>query len=304
MKTTTVMITKIADTPLRRSFKVLNYTLCSLIGLMCVLPVIHILALSFSGIDAVVSNKVAFWPVDFTTENYEIVIADLQFFVSYGVSFIRAGLGWFIGIILTVLAAYPMSQSKRTFPARRFFVCFFMGTMLFNGGMIPTYLVVKETGLLNSVWALILPCAFSTYNLILMMNFMKGIPESLTEASFVDGAGHWRNLFQIILPLCKPSIATISLFIILGHWNAWFDGMIYIKDMALKPLQTYLRSIVIVDSAVGDNGGVFLEDMIANASSDGSNGAKIFLAIFPILCIYPFLQKHFAKGIIRGSVKE
>ena len=135
------------------------------------------------------------------------------------------------------------------------------------------------------------------------MNFMKGLPEALSESAFIDGAGHFTTLLRIILPLCKPAIATISLFIILQHWNAWFDGMLYIKNQALKPLQTYLRSVVIVDSQVGDSN-VYLEDLIANATADGSNGAKIFLALAPIMCVYPFLQKHFAKGLVRGSVKE
>lgn len=178
-----------------------------------------------------------------------------------------------------------------------------MGTMLFSGGMIPIDLVVKSMGLINSIWSLLLPCAVSTYNIILMMNFMKGLPEALSESAFIDGAGHWVTMTRIILPLCLPSIATISLFIVLHHWNAWFDGMIYIKIPELKPLQTYLRSVIIVDADVSDSA-TFLEDVVANTSADGANGAKIFLALIPIMCVYPFLQKHFAKGLVRGSVKE
>lgn len=231
----------------RRVFVVFNYIFCFLVGMICLVPVLHILAVSFSGIDAVVSNKVTLWPIDFNLENYEIVVGDAQFFRSY--------------------------------------------------------LVVRYTGLLNTFWAMILPCAVGTYYIILMMNFMKGLPEAISESAFIDGAGHWTTLTRIILPLCKPSIATVSLFIILQHWNSWFDGMLYIKDMSLKPLQTYLRSIVIVDSAVGETG-MTLEDAVANATADGANGAKIFLAIFPIMCVYPFLQKYFAKGLVRGSVKE
>ncbi|MDD3336471.1 MAG: carbohydrate ABC transporter permease [Eubacteriales bacterium] len=291
------------NNPARRIFIVCNYFFSSLIGLLCVVPILHVLAISFSSMDAVFSNRVLFWPVDFNLDNYNIVVRDSQFFQSYFVTIIRALLGWAFSLTMTVLAAYPMSLRKTTFPARPFFVAYFMGTMLFNGGMIPTYLVVKGTGLLDTIWALILPCALSTYNVILMMNFMKGLPEALSESAFLDGAGHWTTLWKIILPLCLPSLATISLFIVLAHWNAWFDGMIYIKNMALKPLQTYLRSIVIVDASVGDSA-MYLEDLIANATADGSNGAKIFLALLPIMCIYPFLQKHFAKGIVRGSVKE
>ena len=286
----------------RRVFLALDYAICLLMGLICLMPVVHIMALSVSGIDAVVSNRVLFWPVDFNWENYELVIGDAQFFRSYLVTFERAIVGWAVSLLMTILAAYPMSLRRSAFPARKFFVAYFMGTMLFNGGMIPTYLVVRHTGLLNTFWAMIFPCAVNTYYIILMMNFMKELPEAISESAFVDGAGHFTTLVKIILPLCKPAIATISLFILLQHWNAWFDGMIYIKNMDIKPLQTYLRSIVIVDSAVGETNSI--EDAIANTTADGANGAKIFLAIFPIMCVYPFLQKYFAKGLVRGSVKE
>ena len=204
---------------------------------------------------------------------------------------------------LTVLAAYPLSLRKRQFPARQIFVWYFMITILFNGGMIPTYLVVSELGLIDTIWSLLLVNSVPVFNVILVMNFMKALPESISEAAYIDGAGHFVNLFQIILPLSKPSLATVSLFVILDHWNAWFDGMIYIKNQNLKPLQTYLRSIVIVDSRVADSSSM-IEDIVANVAADAANGAKIFLAMVPILCLYPFFQKYFAKGIVRGSTKE
>lgn len=178
-----------------------------------------------------------------------------------------------------------------------------MITILFNGGMIPTYLVVSELGLIDTIWSLLLVNSVPVFNVILVMNFMKALPESISEAAYIDGAGHFVNLFQIILPLSKPSLATVSLFVILDHWNAWFDGMIYIKNQNLKPLQTYLRSIVIVDSRVADSSSM-IEDIVANVAADAANGAKIFLAMVPILCLYPFFQKYFAKGIVRGSTKE
>ena len=265
------------------------------------MPVLHTLALSFSGRNAVYSGRVSFWPMEFTTENYNTIIADQQFFVSYRITILRAILGWLVGLIVTVLAAYPMSLRRVNFPARQGFVVYFMIIMLFNGGMIPTYLVVKEVGLLDHIWSLILPCAVSTYNIILMMNFMKGLPESISESAFIDGAGHFRTLFQIILPLCLPSLATISLFIVLQHWNAWFDGMIYINDTNLKPLQTYMRSVIIVDASTQN---LSVDDVMAEVTSEAADAAKIFCAILPVMCVYPFLQKHFAKGIVRGSVKE
>ncbi len=287
----------------RRIFVIANYVFCILMGLICVMPVLHIFAVSFSSIDAVYSNHVTFWPIGFNMDNYNLVLNDAQFFRSYLVTIIRSAMGLVFSLLVTVLAAYPLAQKEGNFPARPFFVAYFMGAMLFTGGMVPTYLAVKNTGILDTIFALVLPCAVSTYNTILMMNFIKGIPDALSESAFLDGAGHFTTLFRVILPLCMPSIATISLFIILQHWNSWFDGMLYINNMNLKPLQTYLRSVVIVDASISDTSG-YLEDMIANANADGSNGAKIFLALLPTLCIYPFLQKHFAKGIVRGSVKE
>jgi len=278
-----------------------NYVFCIAIGIICLIPVVHILALSFSNKYEVMAGHVTLWPMGFTTENYEIVMRDAQFFRSYGVTILRSIVGWAVSIVLTVLAAYPLAQRQVTFPARRYIVVYFMIAMVFNGGMIPTYIVVSEVGLINSFWALILPCAINTYNIILMMNFIKALPDALQESAFIDGANHFTVLFKIILPLCLPSIATISLFIVMHHWNAWFDGSIYIRQEALKPLQTYLRTIVIVDFAVEID---LLEDAEAMTSADAANGAKIFLTMLPILCVYPFLQKYFAKGIVRGSVKE
>ena len=291
----------IKATPARRVFVAFNYVFCIAIGIICLIPVIHILALSFSNKYEVMAGHVVLWPRGFTTENYAIVMRDAQFFRSYGVTILRSVVGWAVSITLTVLAAYPLAQRQATFPARKYIVVYFMIAMVFNGGMIPTYIVVSEVGLINRFWALILPCAINTYNIILMMNFIKALPDALQESAFIDGANHFQVLFKIILPLCLPSIATISLFIVMAHWNAWFDGSIYIRDETLKPLQTYLRSIVIVDSSIELTN---IEDVEAMTSADAANGAKIFLTMLPILCVYPFLQKYFAKGIVRGSVKE
>lgn len=282
---------------------VIIYIIIILLGLVCLLPLLNIVAISFSSSAAVEGNMVGLIPVGFSTAAYKKILEDSQFWHSFLISVERVVLALIINFVLIVLMAYPLSKTNAQFRGRNIYANLMIFAMLFNGGMIPTYLVVRYTGLLNTFWAMILPCAVGTYYIILMMNFMKGLPEAISESAFIDGAGHWTTLTRIILPLCKPSIATVSLFIILQHWNAWFDGMLYIKDMSLKPLQTYLRSIVIVDSAVGETG-MTLEDAVANATADGANGAKIFLAIFPIMCVYPFLQKYFAKGLVRGSVKE
>lgn len=289
--------------PARKAFVIVNYIFCIIVAFVCIMPVIHVLAVSFSSKDPVLSGRVTFWPLQFTLDSYGIIVRDSSFYRSYLVTFERVLLGLAVNTVMTVLAAYPLSLSQVRFPARKYFTWYFMGTILFSGGMIPTYLVVKETGLYDNIFSLIVPGAVPVYNIILMMNFMKGLPDAISEASYIDGAGHMQTLAKIIIPLCKPSIATVSLFTVLSHWNAWFDGMIYIKTPALKPLQTYLRSIIIVDASISDVA-VDLEDMIANVNSDSTNGAKIFLAMLPVLIFYPFVQKHFAKGIVRGSVKD
>ena len=292
----------IKASPARKVFNVINYTFCIAIAILCLVPVLHIFAISFSSKLEVMSGHVGLFPKGFTLENYRVIMQDMQFFRSYSVTILRAIVGWAISIVLVVLAAYPLSQRESSFPARKYIVVYFMIAMIFNGGMIPTYLVVSEIGLIDSFWALIFPCAISIYNITLMMNFMKALPDSLQESAFIDGANHFTVLFRIILPLCLPSIATISLFIVMHHWNAWFDGSIYIRTPSMKPLQTYLRSCIIVESI--ETAAVGLDEAENLISADASNGAKIFLTMLPILCVYPFLQKYFAKGIIRGSVKE
>lgn len=286
----------------RRVFVVLNYVFCILMGLLCLMPVVHILAISFSSKLAVYGGNVYFWPTMFTLDNYEYVMRDSQFFHSYGITILRAVLAWCISMTLLVITAYPLSLPKYRFPAKRIFTWYFVFTMLFNGGMIPTYLVVKNTGLIDTIWSLILPSAVPTFYLILMMNYIKGLPDALMEAAYIDGAGHIETLVQIVLPLSLPALASISLFLILAHWNDYFMAMIYIRDMKLKPLQAYLRSIIIVEPGATDAASV--ESLAQNLTPDATNGAKIFLGLLPIMVVYPFLQKYFAQGIVRGSVKE
>lgn len=299
MKTTSV---KRKESLSRRVFMAVNIVICTLMGLLCLLPVVHILAISFSSKVAVFSGNVYFTPVDFTLDNYRYVLRDSQFYNAYGITFIRALIGWVVSMTMIVLAAYPISLPRNRFPARRLFTWYFVITMLFNGGMIPTYLVVKGTGLVDTLWSLVIPCAVPGFYLILMTNYIKSLPDALMEASYIDGAGHVTTLLKVVLPLSLPALASISLFVILGHWNDYFMGMIYIRNEDLKPLQTYLRSIIIVEPSAQDAANV--ESLAQNLTPDATNGAKIFLGLLPIMIVYPFLQKYFAKGIVRGSVKE
>ena len=293
---------KIRKSRSRKVFLFLDYTILTILGLTCLLPLIHILAMSFSSSGAVTRGEVGFWPVDFTLQSYKYVLNKKEFWTASLISIERVVLGVAVNMILTVLAAYPLSREKWEFHGRSFYTWFFVITMLFSGGLIPTYLVVFNTGLINSIWALILPGAVPVYNVILMMNFFRSTPKALEEAARMDGAGKFRVLWNIYIPLAKPSLATVLLFSFVGHWNDWFSGLLYMKKTENYPLQSYLRTIIIQQSLMSQNNAVDLKEL-ANISDRTKNAAQIFIAMIPILIIYPLLQKHFAKGIIMGSVK-
>lgn len=270
-------------------------------ALMCFLPLMNVFALSLSSNTAALAGEVMFWPVDFTFDSYEYVADRAAFWQSMLVSLKRLALGVPINILLTILSAYPLSKENNRFRGRTIYAWFFFITMLINGGLIPRYMVIKETGLLGSIWALILPGAVGVFNIVLMMNFFRQIPQEMEEAALVDGAGQWRILFQIYLPAATASLATITLFITVGHWNEWFDGIILMKKTTQYPLQSYLHTVVVEKdlslSATAD------WQMLASVSEETVKAAQIFLAALPIMMVYPFLQKYFAKGLTVGSVK-
>lgn len=286
----------------RRIFVVVNYIFCTLVAILCILPMIHIFALSLSASEYVNSNSVGLWPVGFHTSAYTDLLGKTQFFVSMGISFKRVALGLIVNMTMIVLVAYPLSKPRARFASRQVYVWFFIFSMLFSGGLIPIYLVVGATGLINTIWALVLPGAVPVMYVILLQNYMKALPDEISESSFIDGAGHWRNMFQIILPLCKPSLAALGLFVVVGHWNEWFSGMIYMTNTKRFPLQSYLQTLI-VDLSDVDISYVDPEMITARAAEASSRAAQMFLAMIPILCVYPFLQKHFTKGIVMGSVK-
>lgn len=283
----------------RRIFIAVNYIVLVLVAVVCIFPMLHIVALSFSSKSAVNGGMVVVWPVDFTTATYKFVLKEPKFYTSFFISVERTLLGIVVNMLLTILAAYPLSLRKEKFHARGFYAWFFMITMLFGGGLIPTYLAVYNTHLINTVWALIIPGAVPVFNVILLQNFFKELPDEISEAAFIDGAGYWTTLTRILVPLSKPVMATLVLFVAVNHWNSWFDGMIYMNDPSKYPLQTYLQTIVVqVDMKAVSS----LSD-VANIAQKNSKAAQIVVAMLPILCVYPFLQKYFTKGIIMGSVK-
>ncbi len=287
----------------RKLFLIIDYVLLGVLGLTCLLPLLHILAMSFSSSGAVTRGEVGLWPVEFTLQSYRYVLEKVEFWMASWVTVKRVILGIIVNMLLTVLAAYPLSKERWELHGRNVYSWFFVITMLFSGGLIPTYLVVYNLGLLDSIWSLVLPGAVPIFNVILMMNFFRSTPKALEEAAKIDGAGHFKILWSIYLPLAKPSLATVLLFVFVGHWNDWFSGLLYMRNTKLYPLQSYLQTVLVQQSLINQNNAVDLAKL-ANISDRTKNAAQIFIAMLPILIIYPLLQKHFAKGLIMGSVKE
>lgn len=277
----------------------------TLMMLTCLVPIINTLAMSMSDKTSAMLGRVYFWPVNFNVSAYSEILNDTRFLDSFKVSVLRVLLGTTLNVSLSILMAYPLSKSDRVFPARKPYLWLMVFTMLFNGGLVPNFLLVKNLGLLDTLWALVLPGAVNVFNTFILMNFFKGIPRSLEEAAYVDGAKPPYVLFRIYVPLSMASIATITLFSAVNHWNAFFDGKIYINTPARQPLQTYMQtlSFQLSVSAIQN----MTPEQIAKKMEMSSltfNAAKAIVSMIPIVAIYPFLQKYFVTGIVMGAVKE
>jgi putative aldouronate transport system permease protein len=273
-------------------------------ALLCLFPVLNVLALSLSSSTAATAGYVKLWPVDFTLKSYEYALEKQEFITSFIVSIQRVLLGAVINMGCTILAAYPLSQNNRDFPMRTAYAWFFFFTMIFSGGLIPWYLTIKQLGLIDTLWAVILPGALPVFHMIILLNFFRQLPHEISESAFVDGAGHFKVMLRIYLPLSTPSLATLLLFTCVGHWNSWFDGMILMNSPQRYPLQTYLRTIVVNRNIQNLSHATKEElEMFRLISDRTTKASQIFIAALPILAIYPFLQKYFVKGIVMGSVK-
>lgn len=282
-------------------FTLLNSIFLILSALLCIIPLIHIAAISFSSSSAAAAGKVAFWPVEFSLNSYAYVAKRAAFWHSMLVSVERIALGGFINLFLTILCAYPLSKERTEFRFRTFYAWAFFITMLFSGGLIPWYIVIKQFGLLDKLWALVLPGAVPVFSVILLLNFFREIPKELSEAAFIDGAGHWTTLWRIYVPISTPALATITLFSLVGHWNSWFDGLILMNKADNYPLQSYIQTIVVQRSYSMLSRQEISE--LATISDRTLRSSQIFLGTLPILLVYPFLQKYFVKGIVLGGVK-
>ncbi|OPA81033.1 ABC transporter permease [Paenibacillus selenitireducens] len=281
-----------------RIFSIFNYVLLSVISILCLLPMVHLLMVSLSSSAPANAGLVTFWPIGFTLEAYAKTFDNTNFLSSLWVSVERTVLGTALAMIVNTVAAYALSKEARVFRARNIYLWYFVITMLFSGGLIPGYILILKLGLMNTLLALILPGLVGVYNIILLLNFFRAVPKELEEAAFIDGAGYLRTFVKIFLPISLPAIATVSLFIMVGHWNAYFDGLIYIKDAERLPLASFMQTIIVQhDMTKFDPSFVAKSERTLRAS-------QIFIGALPILLVYPFLQRFFVKGIVIGAVKE
>lgn len=285
-------------------FSTANYIILSSVTLVCILPFIHLLSVSLSSDIVVAAGEIGLFPKEFTLNAYQFLAKKPEFFRAIFISFERLLLGTAINMVLIIITAYPLSKTISDFKMRTVYVWFFAFTMFFGGGMIPTYMVVKMTGIIDTIWALIIPGALSVWNTVLLLNFFRQVPKELEEAAIIDGAGHWTTLFKVYLPVSTPAIATILLFTVIWHWNSWFDGILYLNTVEKYPLQTYLYTIV---TSLNMNNMRMLSpeafETIKDINDKTVKTAQVFLGALPIIILYPFLQRFFVKGIIVGSVK-
>ncbi|MCJ8009085.1 carbohydrate ABC transporter permease [Lederbergia wuyishanensis] len=277
-------------------FTVINTIILSAIGIAILYPIFYIVAVSFSETSQVVQGNVWLLPKGFNLDAYKEILSQNKIPKAYLNTIIYTGLGTTINLLMTAIAAYPLSRVN--FFGRKFFMLAIVLTMFFNGGMIPTYVLVQSLGMIDTIWAIVIPNTIWTIELLILKSFFESMPESLRESAIIDGASEFRILFSIMIPLSKPALASIGLFYFMGHWNSYFLPMIYLNDSAKYPLQVILRDMLIF----ANNENESLIDKAALAPEALKN-ATIFISMIPVLIIYPFAQKYFAKGVMLGSEK-
>jgi putative aldouronate transport system permease protein len=272
------------------------------VSLLCILPIWYTLAVSLSENSAAAAGQVRLWPVGFNLNSYREIMDDSKFFNSFWISIQRVVLGAIVSFVVTVLMAYPLSKTTKDFRLRNVLMWILVFTMLFNGGLIPWYQTVKALGLINNIWGLVLGHSVPVFNVILVVNYFRNLPKELEEAALVDGAGPWYMLVKLYIPLAVPVLATVTLFSIVYHWNEFFNGLVLMSRADHYPLQTYIQQLVVIIDASTLN----TEQLkrMSELSNQTLNAAKIFIAMIPVLIVYPLLQRFFIHGITLGSVKE
>ncbi len=285
----------------KTAFDYINCLLLILLAAIGICPFVHLLSVAFSSGNMTSQYLVSLWPKEFSTEAFKEIFQDSKMLTATWVSVKRVFLGTVITMVLTIVTAYPVSLSEQEFGARKFYVVFMVITMMFGGGLIPCYILNSRLGLVNSIWVLVIPGAIPITNVIIIMNFFRNIPSSIREAGMIDGANDFRLLTQLYVPLSLPCFATLITFCIIGHWNAWFDGMLYMRNADLYPLQTFLQAKISSISNVKSQQKV--EQMML-VSDRSLMYAYIALSCIPIMLVFPILSKYIKNGLILGSVKE
>ncbi|MGG4108748.1 carbohydrate ABC transporter permease [Paenibacillus lautus] len=286
---------------------VLIYTFLTLLAFSALYPFWNAVAVSFNqGVDTA-KGGITFWPREFTLENYKIILDDDRLANGFFISVSRTIVGTATSIFMTALLAFGMTRTYLI--GRNFYMVFLVFTMYFSGGLIPSYLLIRSLGMMNSFWVFIIPTLISVWNMIIFRTFFKGLPVGLEESASIDGCSNWGMFFRIILPLSGPVIATLSLFTAVGHWNDWFYPSIYITSDNLLPIQTILRqtlnaNIVTNSNSVLDSASVMLMERSKQITSKSLTMAMMIVVTLPIVLVYPFVQKYFVKGVLVGSLKE
>jgi multiple sugar transport system permease protein/putative aldouronate transport system permease protein len=285
-----------------RVFNIINITVLSILAFSCLYPLWYSLVLSLSNNAAANAGLVTVYPIGFTFSAYQEIMRESAFFNSFWISIKRTFLGTAVTLIMLITMAYPLSKTKGEFRPRDFVMWIVVFCMLFSGGTIPWFITVKNYGLIDSIWGLVLGGSLPVFYLILMVNFFRSIPSDLEEAAVVDGAGPWMILFLIVVPCSIPVIATIVLFTGVHHWNEFFQGLVLTTSEKYYPLQTYIRQIIVnIQTTTIDRD---MLERLSRLSNRSLNAAKVFIAIIPMLIVYPFLQRYFISGIMLGAVKE
>lgn len=285
-----------------RCVDVIIVVILGLLTILTLIPLLNVLAVSLSDPVKASSGLVTIYPLGFNLEPYKAILKDKALLSAVWISVQRVVYSVFIVMILTVLASYPLSKDKKDFKLRDFYMWIVLITMLFPPNIVPLFFTVRELGLIGKIWALVLPGAIGQFYIILMINFFRGIPKELEESAKLDGANPWRVLFQIYIPLSKPIIATILLFIVVFNWNSYFDGLIYAVNTEDYPLQTYVQQLVVnINPNITD---IEQVKKFLTVSNRGLNAAKIVVTMIPIILVYPSLQRYFINGIMLGAVKE
>lgn len=272
------------------------YAVMIFVLLVCLVPFLYMLALSFSDAKAIVNNQVSFWPVGFNVDSYKQIMTYPNFFRAYGNTFFYTFAGTAISLLMTMLFAYPLS--KTFLRGQTFFMKMVVVSMFFSGGMIPNFLLIANLQLTGTVWAMLLPFAINQFNLIILINFFKGLPGEIEEAALIDGLGYFGILFRIVVPLSTAALATVGLYTAVFFWNDWFNSLLYLNS-AQYPVMLFLRNIVNGTAMLGDAAGFGDKSTIAISIKS----AVIVTSTLPIIILYPFLQKYFVKGLTVGSVK-